>query len=111
MKSEINISNREQMLSRLSRQPSERTVDSTIITSPGASTQIWTVKVKSNSSYNIYNVINIKINEAGTEPTEIGQQVQAINLAESFDQQGSLSAGTYVVISRIGNKNVFYAEP
>ena len=95
------------MLSRLSRQPSERIVDSAIVTSPGAATQTWAVKIKSN----IYNVINIKINEAGSEPTEIGQQVQAINMAEPFDQQGGLSAGTYVVMSRIGDKNIFYAEP
>ena len=111
MKSEINISNRQQLLDRLSRQPSERIVDTAIVTSPGAATQTWAVKVKSNSSYNIYNVINIKINESGSEPTEIGQQVQAINLAEPFDQQGVLSAGMYVVMSRIGDKNIFYAEP
>ena len=111
MKSEINISNREQVLNRLTRQPSERIVDSAIVTSPGATTQTWAVKIKSNISYNIYNVINIKINEAGSEPAEIGQQIQAINLAEPFDQQGVLGYGTYVIIFRLGNKYVFYAKP
>lgn len=101
--------NARQVLEQLSRAPSQRTHDTTMVTSPGAGTIAWAVKVKSNSSYNLYNVIVIVISDAGTEPAEIGQQIQAFNLAEPFDQQGTLAADTYVVMFRIGGKNVFYA--
>jgi hypothetical protein len=39
---------------------------------------------------------------------EIGGQMQAVNLAESFLETGQLLAGTFVVMSRVGGKNVFY---
>jgi hypothetical protein len=51
------------------------------------------------------------IGDAGSSPTEIGQQMQAVNLAESFTQQGTLPADTYAVMFRVADKNVFYAEP
>jgi hypothetical protein len=102
-------SNTQQVLERLSRAPSQRTDDTTMVTSPGAGTIAWSVKIKSNSSYNLYNVITVVISDVGTEPAEIGQQTQAFNLAESFSQQGALEAGTYVVMFRVGGKNVFYA--
>lgn len=82
-----------------------------VVTSPGARQSAWAIKVKSNSSYNVYNVVVIEIGQAGSEPAEIGAQMQAINLAESFTQQGSLPAGTYTVMFRVADKNVFYVEP
>ena len=101
----------QQMLDRLCREGSQGAGEITVVTSPGARTAAWAVKVKSNSSYNIYNVIAIVIGDAGSEPAEIGQQMQAVNLAESFTQQGTLPADTYAVMVRVGGKNVFYAEP
>jgi len=82
-----------------------------VVTSPGARAVQWAIKVKGNSSYNVYNVIVVEVGQPGSEPVEIGNQVQAINLAESFQQQGTLPAGTYAVMSTVGDKNVFYAEP
>jgi len=82
-----------------------------VVTSPGARAAAWAVKVKSNSSYNVYNIIAVVIGDAGTIPVEIGQQTQAVNLAESFLSQGTLPAGTYAVMFRVGDKNVFYAPP
>lgn len=82
-----------------------------VVTSPGARTAAWAVKVKSLSSYNLYNVCAMQIGEPGSLPVEIGQQMQAVNLAESFLNQGTLSAGTYAVMTRAGDKNVFYAKP
>jgi hypothetical protein len=35
--------------------------------------------------------------------------MQAVNLAEPFLDEGTLSAGTYAIMSRVGDKNVFYA--
>ena len=82
-----------------------------VVTSPGARAAAWAVKIKSNSSYNVYNVIAVVVGDAGTVPAEIGQQMQAVNLAESFLQQGTLPAETYAAMFRVGDKNVFYASP
>ena len=80
-----------------------------VVTSPGARAACWAVKVKSNSSYNVYNVVAVVIGDAGTAPAEIGGQMQAVNLAESFTEQGTLPAGTYTAMLRVGDRNVFYA--
>ena len=106
-----NIINSQEILERLSRQGSQETREISVVTSPGARAAAWTVKVKSLSSYNVYNVRVVVIGDAGSVPVEIGGQMQAVNMAESFLQQGQLSAGTYVVMFRVGDKNVFYAKP
>jgi len=41
----------------------------------------------------------------------MGEPMQATNLAESFLTQGSLAAGTYALMCRVGDNNVFYATP
>lgn len=106
-----NIVDGQQILERLARQGSEQIQEISVVTSPGARTAAWAVKVKSNSSYNFYNVVAVVIGDAGSIPVEIGQQTLAVNLAESFQQEGTLSAGTYVVMSRVGDKNVFHVKP
>jgi len=82
-----------------------------VVTSPGARADAWAIKVKSHSSYNVYNVIVVELGDAGSLPVEIGKQFQAVNLAESFHDPGTLAAGTYAVMARVGDKNVFYAKP
>jgi len=96
-----------QTLRRLARRGSQENQEVSVVTSPGARAAAWAVKVKSNSSYNVYNVRVVEIGDAGSLPVEIGGQMQAVNLAESFLQTGQLSAGTYAVMSRVGDKNVF----
>ena len=111
MSNQANIKNSQQVLERLSREGSQGAGEIAIVTSPGARTAAWAVKVKSNSSYNVYNVIAVVIGDPGSLPVEIGQQMEAVNLAESFQQQGTLPAGTYAVMFRVGAKKVFYADP
>jgi len=111
MVSGANIVDGQQILERLARKDSEQIQEVSVVTSPGARTAAWAVKVKSNSSYNVYNVVAVVIGDAGSIPVEIGGQTQAVNLAESFQQQGTLSAGTYAVMFRVGDKNVFYVKP
>ncbi len=82
-----------------------------VTASPGSTAQVLAAKIKSLSSYNTYNVCAIVIGLEGSLPTEVGSQFKAFNLAESFTQQGQLQAGSFVVISRVGDKNVFYAKP
>jgi len=109
MNSGANTADSQQALGRLCRESPQGAGEIAIVTSPGARTAAWAIKVKSNWSYNFYNVIAVVIGDAGTLPTEIGQQMQAANLAESFTQQGTLPADTYAVMFRVGDKNVFYA--
>lgn len=99
-----------QLLERLTRQGSQGTDEIAVVTSPGTRNPAWAVKIKSNSSYNIYNVVTVIITAPGLEPSEIGRQVEAVNLAESFTQQGALPVGTYAIMSRVGDKNVFYVK-
>jgi hypothetical protein len=103
--------NSRELLERLAREGSQKEREVSIVTSPGARESGWAVKVKSHSSYNVYNVIAVEIGSAGSLPIEIGQQMQAVNLAESFLQEGTLSVGTYAAMLRVGAKNVFYTEP
>jgi hypothetical protein len=111
MSEHVGTVNNIQLLERLSRQGSQGTNEIAIVMSPGTRTAAWAVKVKSNSSYNIYNVVTVILSAPGLAPNEIGQQVEAVNLAESFTEQGTLPAGTYAVMSRVADKNVFYAKP
>jgi hypothetical protein len=105
----VNLTDSQQVLERLARDSTEQRQEASVVTSPGARTTTWAVKVKSHLSYNVYNVRAVEIGDAGSLPVEIGQQMQAVNLAESFLDQGTLQAGTYVVMSRVADKNVFYA--
>jgi hypothetical protein len=109
MSSGEDIVNGREILARLGRQSSNEASEISVVISPGARASNWAVKVKSLSSYNVYNVRAVEIGDAGSLPTEIGGQMQAVNLAESFLDDGQLPVGTYVVISRVGDKNVFYA--
>ena len=101
----------QQVLERLAREGPAGVQEVSAVTSPGARAAAWTIKIKSHSSYNVYNVITVTIGAAGSVPLEIGQQTQAVNLAESFGAEGTLAAGTFAVMSRVGDRNVFYAVP
>jgi hypothetical protein len=109
MKTDADITNSQQVIEQLARRGSQDRSETSVVTSPGARVTAWVVKVKSLSSYNVYNVRLVEIGDAGSVPVEVGGQMQAVNLAESFTQTGQLSAGTYVAMSRVGDKNVFYA--
>ena len=107
----MNFTEGRQALERLARQGSEQAREVSVVTSPGARAIAWAVKIKSHCSYNVYNVVAVVIGQAGSSPVEIGGQTQAVNLAESFTQAGTLAAGTYAIMFRAGDKNVFYATP
>jgi len=88
----------------------EQEFEKSVVVSPGARAAAWPVKIESNSSYNIYNVRAVVLGPPGSSPVKIGQNIEATNLAESFTQSGQLAAGRYVVMFRMGSRNVFYAE-
>jgi hypothetical protein len=111
MNNGMNVVDTQQLLERLARAGSQETGEVSVVTSPGARAAAWAVKVKSHSSYNVYNVRAVVIGDAGSLPAEIGGQMQAVNLAESFLETGQLPIGTFAVMSKVGGKNVFYAKP
>jgi len=106
----VDIASQREVIERISREsPPDDNQEKFVVTSPGARTAAWAIKIVSNSAYNVYNVQAVIVGVPGTVPTEIGQQTQATNLAEPFLEQGQLASGTYAVMSRVGDKNVFYA--
>jgi hypothetical protein len=104
----INIVDTQQLLERLARAGSQDAGEVSVVTSPGARASAWVVKVEGLSSYNVYNVRAVEIGDAGSLPVEIGGQMQMVNLAESFLENGQLPSGTFAVMFRVGGKNVFY---
>ena len=110
MSGALHFTESERMLNRLARSGSADSKEVSVVKSPGARASAWAVKVKSNDSYNVYNIRMVIIGEPGSLPVEIGQQMQAVNLAESFTQTGQLSAGTYAVMFRTGDKYVFHCQ-
>jgi len=107
----MSLTDSQQTLERLARQGPGPMGDGSIVTAPGGSSAIWAVKVKSKVSYNVYMVRAVVIGDTGSIPYEIGEQVEAVNLAESFLNEGTLPAGKYAMMARVGEKNVFYAKP
>jgi len=103
-----------EVLQRLSRAESslatgDRQGEKYRLGAPGARTGAWVIKVISLLSYNVYNVRAVQLGLPGTAPALMGAERQAVNVAEPFLQQGQLSAGTYAIMFRVGNKNAFYA--
>jgi hypothetical protein len=111
MSNGVNTVDTQQLLEQLARAGSQETGEVSVVASPGARASAWAVKIKSLSSYNVYNVRAVEIGDAGSLPVEIGGQMQAVNLAESFLGTGQLPAGTFAVMSKVGGKNIFYAKP
>ena len=83
-----------------------------LVKSPGAMVPAWAVKVMGVVEYNVYNVRQVSILDAGAPPVMIGSSdLQAVNMAESFMATGTVAVGTYAVMWRVGDKYVFYVKP
>ncbi len=105
------ITDEQQLLAGLAREGAENRREISAIVSPGARVTAWAVKVKSHVAYNVYMVRAVVIENVGVVPLEIGEQMEATNLAESFLAQGTVPAGTYAIMCAVGEKNVFWAVP
>ncbi len=106
-----NVTDQQQLLAELARTGSENRQESAVVISPGARVVGWAVKVKSHVAYNRYKVCAVVITVPGLTPIEIGEQMEAVNLAEPFLSQGTVAAGKYGIMCRVGEVNVFYAVP
>lgn len=105
------ITDQQQLLAELAWTGSENRQEPSVVVSPGARVTGWAVVVKSHAAYNVYNVRAIVVGSPGSTPLEIGETIQAINLAESFLNQGTVPAGKYAIMCRVGETNIFYAVP
>lgn len=97
------------LVERLARRTFQGEEGSFLASAGGAG---WAIaaKVKGLSSYNNYVVRAVEIGEAGTLPSEIGEEFEAVNLAESFLQPGQLAAGAIVLVCGVGSRQIFYAK-
>ena len=98
----------QQFVQRLLRS-SEGLDESAFVSSAGGRAVGFVAKVISKYNYNHYNVIAVEIGMAGSMPMIVGNEVRAVNVAESFISQGNLPAGKYVIMFKIGEYYVFYA--
>ncbi len=105
------ITDQPQLLADLARTGSEARRETSTVVSPGARIPARVVVVQSHLAYNIYIVRAVVMGGPGELPLEIGEQMEAVNLAESFLSAGTLASGTYALTTRVGEKNVFYAVP
>ena len=108
---ERGILSQQQDLQRLLRQSSQTDREAFLVGSTGGKTTAWPAKVLSKYDYNVYNVQSLKIVQTGLGPVELGPQMRAYNMAESFIDQGQLYAGTYVIVFQLGDVNIFCVEP
>jgi len=103
------VTDQQQVLADLARQGATNRKETAVVVSPGLSATPWPVKIKSHVSRNVYSVRAVIIGDTGSIPIEMGEQIEATNLAESYLSEGTLSTGTFAIMFRSGQKNVFYA--
>jgi hypothetical protein len=108
---ERHVTDQQQVLADLARQGADNRKETSMVVSTAASTAAWAVKIISQVDYNVYSVQPVVLGAAGTLPLAVGAATEAFNLAEPFLSQGALSAGTYALMFRVGDKNAFYAVP
>ncbi len=101
----------QQVLADMARGGSSHRQETSALVTPGGGVSAWAVVVKSHVDRNVYMVRAVVVEDAGTMPSEFGESMEATNLAESYLAQGTLSSGTYAILLRLGERNVFYAKP
>ena len=110
LNSEMDLQEKLERLARGQRQGSIG--EQALVKSPGAMVPAWAVKVMGVAEYNVYNVRQVSLLNAGVPPVTIGSSdLPAVNLAESFTATGTVAAGTYAVMWRAGDKYVIFVQP
>ena len=105
------ITDERQVLTALSREAAANRKEASLVVSGGAGSPAWPVTVKSHVAWNVYRVRMVALGEAGSVPIEIGHEIEATNLSESFTGEGALPPGTFALLFRAGERNVFHAKP
>ena len=105
------VTDQQQVLADMARGGSQNRQETSAVVSSGGGAWIRAVRIKNHVNYNVYRVRAVALADAGALPAEFGEQMDAMNLAEPFLSQGTLAVGTYAILFRLGDKNVFYAQP
>ena len=105
-----NMVNKKQIVDRLLRNDIVTVSEKENVVSPGGRANVRAVKVKSLVNNNIYKVVVVNMATVDSSPLEYGSQIEAVNLAEPFDQSGQLAAGTYAIMTQDGDTAVIYVQ-
>jgi hypothetical protein len=108
MSDELVQTEQQQLISQLMRN-GQAPGENAFVTSAGGKIAGFVGKIISKYDYNYYNVRTVELNPCGFPPTSVGSSLIAVNVAESFTSQGTLAAGKYVVMFKIGEYYCFYA--
>ncbi len=108
---ERHVTDQQRVLADLARQGADNRKATSITVGAALATEAQVVKIAGLVGGNVYSVQPVILGEMGTSPTEIGAPTEAFNLAESFQDEGTLAAGTYALMVHVVDKNVFYAAP
>ncbi|HBG27494.1 MAG: hypothetical protein A2Y10_02875 [Planctomycetes bacterium GWF2_41_51] len=109
MSDEITQNEQQQMMERLLRN-GEPMTENAFVTSAGGRNPGFVARVISKHNYNHYNVRACELRSAGLYPIAVGEEVRAVNVAEPFTSQGTLTAGKYVIMFKMGEYYCFYAN-
>ncbi|NLH42847.1 MAG: hypothetical protein GX448_13495 [Planctomycetes bacterium] len=101
----------QQVLADMARGDSVRRRETSTLVAPGTGVSAHAVTVKSLVHRNVYSVCAVVFGDPGAPPDEIGEPVEATNLAESCHDEGTLPEGACAIMLRLGEQYVFYAKP
>jgi hypothetical protein len=101
----------QQVLADMARGGPSHLQETSALVTPGGGASACAVVVKNRIDRNVYLVRAVVVNDAGAMPAEVGESMEATNLAESYLAQGTLASGAYAILLRFGERNVFYAVP
>jgi hypothetical protein len=108
---ERHVTDQQQVLADLARRGADNRKELSMAVGPAGSTEAQPVTIISHVGCNVYNVQPVVLGDMGALPVQIADPTRAFNLAEPFQGQGTLSAGTYALMFRFADKNAFYAVP
>lgn len=103
------VTDRQQVLAELAREGIANRQETSSLVSPGVGAGPWAVKVLAHVEYNLYTVRRVIIEDVNTNPTEVGEPMEAFNLAEPFTATGTLAPGTHAILHRLGTHYAFQA--
>jgi len=108
---ERHVTDQQHVLADLARRGADNRKELSLAVGPVVSAEARPVTVISHVGCNVYSVQPVVLAEMGTAPEPIGEPTEAFNLAESFQDEGVLSAGAHALMFHVGDKNAFYAVP
>ena len=105
------VTDQQHVLADLARQGTANRRELSKAVGSGSAPAAQPVQIVSHVTCNVYSVQPVVLGNVATTPMQVGEPLEAFNLAEPVLGPGMLSAGTYALMFRCGDKNAFYATP